>query len=450
MVEVAESAYAGNGAARTDERDACGGRIAGPRIVMPPQASAPTPADVLYPGPVRVLRVIARLNVGGPARHATTLDAGLRDHDVHSLLVYGSAAPTEGSLEDLVPALGLRAEKIAELGRRIDPWSDVRALWRLTRLVFRERPDVVHTHTAKAGTLGRLAATAFNLTRSRASRCVIVHTFHGHVLKGYFGRAGDAAVRSAERLLSSLTDRIVAISASQKRDLCEVFRVAPAGRTIVVELGLELDGLMTIESDDRLRRELGFSDRDVVFTYIGRLVPIKDVRTLLDAFRLLAARLPDARLVVAGDGELREELEHSDASAALGRRVRFVGWRKDLDTVYAGTDVGVLSSLSEGTPVALIEAMAAGRPVVATAVGGVEDVVTHGAHGLIVPPRDPAALAAAMERLARDHEERLRMGAQARRDVAARFAPCRLAADVNRVYREALAAKRRPRREPRE
>lgn len=401
----------------------------------------------LHAGPVRVLRVIARLNVGGPARHATTLDAGLRAHDVQSLLVHGAVGPSEGSLEHLVAAQDLRSLKISELGRRIHVWSDIRAFWTLTRVLFRERPDVIHTHTAKAGALGRVAALAFNLTRRRTRRSVVIHTFHGHVLSGYFGRTGDAAVRVTERALARCTDRIIAISGSQKRDLCERYRVARPDQTVVIELGLDLDTLLALRPDARLRTELGFSDKAVVFTYVGRLVPIKDVQTLLDAFALLAPRVPEARLVIAGDGELRAHLERSVESIALRDRVRFTGWRGDLDTIYAGTDVGVLSSLSEGTPVALIEAMAAGHPVIATAVGGVGDVVSDGVHGFVVPPRNAAALAEAMERLARDGEGRRRMGAEARRAVSSRFAPGRLAAEINRTYREALAQKRQARQD---
>jgi glycosyltransferase involved in cell wall biosynthesis len=386
--------------------------------------------------------VIARLNIGGPARHATTLNAQLASQQVESLLVHGSVEPTEGSLEDLVPALGLRAHKIAELGRRIRPWSDLRAFSQLTALLFREQPDVLHTHTAKAGTLGRLAGFVFNLTRSRRHRCVVVHTFHGHVLSGYFGPLGDRAVRTAERALSWVTDRVVSISASQKRDLCEIYRVAPSSRTVVIELGLDLEAFLTLSPDNRVRSELGFGDQHVVFTYVGRLVPIKNIPLLLDAFKRLVARVPEARLVIAGDGELRDSLERSAEAAGLASHVRFLGWRRDLDAIYAGTDVAVLTSRNEGTPVALIEAMAAAHPVIATAVGGVQDVVRNGHNGLVVPPADPEALARAMEELARHPEMRRRLGDIARQDVSHRFSPERLAAEVNQTYREALAEKR--------
>lgn len=394
--------------------------------------------------PVRVVRIIARLNVGGPARHATTLDAALRNHDMTTLLVHGSVDPAEGSLEDLVPSLGLRAHRIPELGRAVRPWSDLVAWWRLTALIFREQPDVVHTHTAKAGTLGRLAALAYNLTRPRARQAVVVHTFHGHVLSGYFGPAGDLAVRLVERTLARVTDRIVTISARQKHDICERFGVARPDQVDVIELGLDLDDLLVLGADGRLREALGLTDEAVVFTYAGRLVPIKDLPTLIRAFAVVATRVPQAHLVIAGDGGLRQPLEALAASLGLTNRVTFTGWRRDLDVLYAGTDVGVLSSINEGTPVALIEAMAAGRPVVATAVGGVEDIVAHERTGLVVSPGNVAALADAMERLALDPARRKRMGAAARAETGRRFSHVRLADDINRSYRRALEVRRGP------
>jgi glycosyltransferase involved in cell wall biosynthesis len=394
------------------------------------------------PPTVKVVRVIARLNVGGPARQATILNDGLRQHHFDSLLVYGSLEPSEGSLEDLVVSLGLRAHKVPELGRRVSLWGDVRALYQLTLILFHERPDVVHTHTAKAGTLGRLAALVYNMTRRRERRCAVIHTFHGHVFSGYFGPVATTAVRMIERGMALVTDRILTISASQKHDICDRYRIAPSRKTEIVELGTELDALLTLESDDRLRTELGLAPDAVVFGYVGRFVPIKDLSTLIRAFGLLAGRAPQARLMLVGDGEQRSTLEQLAAELGLTDRIWFAGWRRDLDAVYGSTDVAVLSSLNEGTPVALIEAMAAARPVIATADGGVRDVVHHERNGLVVPAQDPGALADAMERLTRDSDTRRRFGQSARQDVAARFGRRRLEAEISRVYRRVLAEKR--------
>ena len=396
---------------------------------------------------MKILRVIARLNVGGPARHVVVLDRGLRARGHDTRLVHGSLAPFEASLEHLAVEARLPTTPILELGRRISPISDVRAFAQLVRLVFREAPDVVHTHTAKAGTLGRIAAGLFNLTRRRRRRCLVVHTFHGHVLDGYFRPAASRAVRLVERTLAHITDRVVAISPAQREDIVTRFRIADPARTVVVPLGLDLAHLTAVDAGAaHLRARFGIPDGALVVGYVGRLVAIKDPATLVRAFAHVAETRRDAMLLVVGDGPLRADVEALVAALGLHTRVRMAGWVEELAPLYATIDVCALSSRNEGTPVALIEAMAAGKPVVATRVGGVADVVEHGDTGLLVPPQDPAALAEAILRLAADPAERARMGAAGRRGIAARFSPQRLVDDIDRLYAAALAEKRSPRR----
>jgi glycosyltransferase involved in cell wall biosynthesis len=394
-------------------------------------------------GRVKVLRAIARLNIGGPARHAAILSDRLREHGFDTVLAYGSVDAAEGSLEYLVAARRIRATKVPELGRGIQWRSDLKALYGLVRLMFRERPDIVHTHTAKAGALGRVAALAYNVTRRRGRRCVVIHTFHGHIFIGYFGPRATAAVRWIERGLALITDRIVTISASQKYDICTRYRIAPESKSEVVELGIELNPLLGLEGPGRLRQALGFAPDHVVFGYVGRFVTIKDLPTLIRAFAQVARRVERARLALVGDGEERRRLEALVAELKLAERVRFVGWRQDVEEVYGALDVCVLSSLNEGTPVALIEAMAAAKPVVATAVGGVEDVVKDGRTGLVVPARDVDRLADAMLRLAEDPALRSSLGRMARCEVAGRFSSERLIARIGDIYRQSLADKRR-------
>src|SRR4029453_11057465 len=205
---------------------------------------------------MKILRVIARLNVGGPARHVVLLDRGLRGRGHETRLVHGSLGPSEASLEYLALEAGLPLTHIRELGRRFSPISDLRAFAQLLRLLFREAPDVVHTHTAKAGTLGRVAAGVFNATRSRSRRCLVVHTFHGHVLTGYFGPATNVAIRLVGRTLARITDRVVTISPAQRDDIVTRFRIAAAARTVVVPLGLDLDRLARLDpSSPNLRRQ---------------------------------------------------------------------------------------------------------------------------------------------------------------------------------------------------
>jgi glycosyltransferase involved in cell wall biosynthesis len=393
--------------------------------------------------PMKIVRVIARLNVGGPARHVVLLDRGLRARGHDTLLVHGSIESGEASLEHLANASGLRTLKIPELGRSISPLSDVRAFLQLARTIFREAPDVVHTHTAKAGTLGRLAALAFNATRSRRRRCIIVHTFHGHVLSGYFGRAGNALVRLTERILGAATDRVVAISPRQRRELVDTFRVAPEARTAVVPLGLDLAALLAQGADaPSLRRELQIDADAIVIGYVGRFVPIKNIAAIVVAFAAASPHETNMWLLLAGDGPMRAEIESQAARCGIAERVRFLGWTEDLPALYATLDICALSSLNEGTPVAIIEAMAASRAVVSTAVGGVADVIDDGRTGLLVESGDVNALAAALRRLAANRTERLTLGAEARRDAARRFSSGRLVDDIDRLYCEALVQKR--------
>jgi glycosyltransferase involved in cell wall biosynthesis len=394
---------------------------------------------------VKILRVIARLNVGGPARHVVLLDSGLRRRGHDTRLVHGSLAPGEASFEHLAAASGLPTTKIHELGRRISPLSDLRAFARLLRLVFHEAPDVVHTHTAKAGTLGRLAAGLFNMTRPRRRRCLVVHTFHGHVVTGYFRPTTSAAIRLAERTLARITDRVVTISPAQRDDIVNRFRVAAASRTIMIPLGLDLAPLARLDAAaPQLRGALGIPLRAPVVGYVGRFVPIKDLATLVGAFARVVSRVPGAVLLMVGDGPVRSEIESLVATLHLQGQVRFLGWIEDLAPLYATIDICALSSLNEGTPVALIEAMAAAKAVVAPRVGGIVDVVEHERTGLLVPPGNPEALADAIARLATDAGERSRMGAAGRNAVVTRFSHERLVEDIDLLYASALLEKRSP------
>ena len=390
---------------------------------------------------MRIVRVIARLNVGGPARHAVLLSRGLDARGYRGLLVFGETTPDEGSFADLAEAAGVCTERVSTLGRRLHAWSDLQAFSRLLRVLWRECPDIVHTHTAKAGALGRLGAALFNLMRRRSRRALVVHTFHGHVFVGYFPRVATWAVRLAERLLGRLTDVIVAISDEQRRELVDVFRIAPAERVVTIPLGLELGALYAINSaSPHLRRELEIEAGATVFGFVGRFVPIKNLSLLLQAFA--AAALDNAVLLLVGDGERRAQLEALARTLRIERAVRFTGWRRDLERIYATIDVVVLTSDNEGTPVALIEGMAAGRPSISTAVGGVPDVVRADVTGLLVRRGDHGAFARAMRALGADPARRAVMGAAARAAVRDRYSSQRLVADMDAMYRARLLLKR--------
>jgi glycosyltransferase involved in cell wall biosynthesis len=381
----------------------------------------------------RVLRVIARMNVGGPARHVSMLSGRLAPDRFETLLVHGSLPPGEGSFEWLADNEGCRVKVLEALGPEIRPTADLRALLGLMRLMRAFRPQIVHTHTAKAGVLGRLAAVL-----ALRPRPVIVHTYHGHVLEGYFGPFVSGVYRFLERQLARVTDCLIGVSRATVDDLVRL-GVAEESRFRVIPLGLDLDRYLRPDRQaaQALRAEHGVAPADVLVAFVGRLVPIKRVDLVLRAVAGAREQSAPVRLIVVGDGPGRAGLESLAADLRLGDAVRFVGYVADSSVAAAAADVAILASDNEGTPVALIEAAAAGRPAVATAVGGVEDVVVPGT-GVLVARGDHAALATALARLANDAELRARMGARAREHVQRAFGIRRLLSDVEALYDELL------------
>ncbi len=388
---------------------------------------------------MRTLRILTRLNIGGPAINVTLADAGLRARGYDTLLVHGRLEPGEASAVPMAEGHGIPMLQLPTLVRPVSPRHDL-ATWRtLVRLLEERRPHIVHTHTSKAGALGRLAARWHNRRVPPEQRCRVVHTFDGHVFEGYFGTPASRVIVTAERWLARSTDAIVTVAPRQRDDLVNRYRIAPAERVVVVPHGLDLTTFSGIPVFDAgARSALGLPLDAVIAVFAGRLVPIKDVSTLVEAFALTRAGCPAAHLVVAGDGPLRAGLEAHADRLGLRTAITWLGWYRDVARLYAAADLVVLSSRNAGTPLALIEGMAAGRPAVATAVGGVADVVSDGVTGLVVAPGDPGALASAMSRLMTDTGARHAMGAAARADIARRYSAERLADDLDRLYRSML------------
>ncbi|MEJ7826446.1 MAG: glycosyltransferase, partial [Solirubrobacteraceae bacterium] len=300
--------------------------------------------------PIRVVRIIARLNIGGPAIQAITLTQRLRSRGYATRLVRGTEGAQEGSMDDLAVALGVAPTWLRAMRR--DPGiGDLRAVLMLARMLRRDQPQIVHTHAAKGGTLGRAAV----LLAFGRRRPILVHTFHGHSLTGYFASRTARVYTIVERVLARSTDVLVAVSPEVRDDLVGL-RIAPAARFEVVPLGFDLSAFL--DDEDRARRRgllraaWGFGPDDEVVTLVARLVPIKRADRFLEVAELLADR-PRARFVVVGDGELGAQLRASSAALSLGDRLHWAGFRRDMHDVCVASDVVVLTSDNEGTPVSL-------------------------------------------------------------------------------------------------
>jgi glycosyltransferase involved in cell wall biosynthesis len=382
--------------------------------------------------PIKIVRLITRLNIGGPSLHVVTLSAELPPERFTTLLVCGRVDPGEGDMSDLALERGVTPFVIPCLHREFSPADDLRSLAAVAGVLRRERPDILHTHLSKAGALGRAAAALCPGLRT-------VHTFHGNVLRGYFSPRRTRLYLLLERALALRTDRLIALGDSQRDEMLHRYRVGRPEQYAVVPLGLDLGRFTRCEhARGQLRKELGIPSGIPVVSTVGRLVPIKDHNLFLDAARYVRGEKTDAVFLIVGDGLCRRELEERARGLGLGGSVRFIGWRRDLERIYADSDIVVLTSVNEGTPVSLIEAAAAGVPVVATDVGGVRDVVRDGESGLLTGTRDPREIAARIGELIDDPARARSMGEAGRRHVGVRFAKGRLLDDIARLYAELM------------
>ena len=412
---------------------------------------------------MKVVRIIARLNVGGPAKHVAWLEAGSRRLGVESVLVAGTVAPGEGDMAYFAERLGVSRVALPEMSREISP-KDLLTVWKLYRLFLRERPDIVHTHTAKAGTVGRLAGLLYRWATpaallGRPRPCRFVHTYHGHIFHSYYGPLKTRVFLTIERLLARIaTDRIVVISPQQLAEIHGQFRVGRPGQFAVIPLGLdtsEFDGWA--ERREHFRRELGAGDEEVLVGIVGRLTEVKNHELFLESAALLKRKLEEpgaaaerarVRFVVIGDGHLRRGLEARARALGLSDDVIFTGLRDDPENFYPVLDIVALTSHNEGTPLTLIEAMANARAVAATAVGGVVDLLgglEEGAlrrprawqvceRGVQVRPGDAEAFAQALLHLVGNAELRRQLGERGREFVARNYSVERLLGDVQALY----------------
>jgi len=396
---------------------------------------------------VRVVHVITRFDKGGsaentfltvtgldPARYETYLLAGSDGQDT-AAAVSTPSAESAAAEENMarVRAAGVKTFIVPELVRPVAPLRDLRAFLRIRGLIRRLAPQIVHTHTSKAGIIGRLAAFSAGVP-------VVVHTPHGHVFWGYFGAVASRFFITLEKSASRLTDRLIMLTGQEKADHLR-YRIAPPDKFVVIHSGVCLEPFLQITAaDSRPDSDPAFPPDSFVIGTIGRLTAIKGQRYLLEAAAGLLREIPELICIIVGEGELRRELAARAASLGMGERAFFPGWRRDVPSYMAALDLFVMPSLNEGMGRVVVEAMAAGRAVIASDVGGLRDLVVHGENGLLVPPGNAAALAAAIRTLYRDPKRRRIMGQNGRMKAPA-FSAAAMIKKIDELYMNLLREK---------
>ncbi|MBL7718055.1 MAG: glycosyltransferase [Flavipsychrobacter sp.] len=377
--------------------------------------------------------------IGGPALNATYLTKYMAP-EFETTLVIGGKDDHEQDADHLTYNLGIDPVVIPEMKRAIHPISDGQAYRRVKELIQKFKPDIVHTHAAKSGVIGRMAADACKVP-------VIVHTFHGHVFHSYFNKLTTNTFIHIERYLAKRSSGIIAISNSQKEELCHTYRICPEEKVNIIPLGLDLDKFSDNLADKRarFRSKYFIKDDELAVGIIGRIVPVKNHTLFVAAAARVLQRLDKKiKFIVIGDGESREQMEAEFREAGVDyayfpREQReataiCTSWQTEMDMVLAGLDVVTLTSHNEGTPVSLIEAQAASRPVISTDVGGVADVVHHNVSGFITEPNNAAQFAEAILMLAESEDLRREFGAEGRKFVYQKFSYQRLITDMSGYY----------------
>jgi glycosyltransferase involved in cell wall biosynthesis len=409
---------------------------------------------------IRVVRVIDRLNIGGPAKHVVWLTAGLNENEFENTLITGTVPPGEGDMSYFAEDCEVKPIVISEMSRELSV-RDLLVIMKLFLRFLKLKPQIIHTHKAKAGAVGRAAGMLYKwLTPSalllRPRRCSIVHTYHGHIFHSYYGRLKTAVFIAIERALARFcTDRIVVISEQQRREICDSFRVGRSEQFRVVPLGIDFEEM--VEDRESLRREYGISDDEVAIGIVGRLCEVKNHAMLIKSAALLRKGCngsgPPTRFVIVGDGHLRGEIEKQALDLGIADSTVWTGFRQDATSLYAALDITALTSLNEGTPLTLIEAMCCGRAVVATEVGGVIDVMgarrgiqdgfTIWDNGITSPSGDAETFAGALRFLAERPDLRREMGERGRLFVRSRLSRERLVNDIAALYHDLIGSEAR-------
>ena len=401
---------------------------------------------------MKILRIIARLNVGGPARHVVWLTEDLNDGEFESVLIAGSVPAGEESMNYIAAEHGVKPVFIEEMSRELSP-KDIVSLFKIFLAIRRAKPNVIHTHTAKAGTVGRAAALLYRWSTLGRRKVRVVHTFHGHVFHSYYGRAKTRVFIAIEKLLARFaTDRIVVISPQQFHEIHEKFGIGRKAQFVIVPLGIDVDAFADAsERRAGVRSEIGVKQDEVLVAFVGRLTEIKDVSLYLRVAASVRESRAEIKFAIVGDGHLRSRLEEEAAELDLDEVVIFMGNRPDIAAAYAASDIVALTSLNEGTPLSLIEAMAAGRPVISTSVGGVRDLLgeTVEEHdgfrvcerGVAIDTRSPADYTKGLIYLTKNEKLRERLAENGRAFVRTQYSKQRLVDDIKQLYRSLTSTK---------
>ena len=378
----------------------------------------------------KILRIINRFNLGGPTYNVAYLSRYISP-EYETLLVGGAKDETEESSDFIVNNLGLKPVIVEEMMREIDLKNDYAAYKKIKKIIEEFRPDIVHTHASKAGTLGRLAAASCKVP-------VIVHTFHGHVFHSYFGKLKTSFYKNIERYLARRSTAIIAISEIQKQELADIHKICPAEKVHVVPLGFDLSRFQENLPEKRksFREKYALADDEIAISIIGRLVPVKNHALFLEALNDVAGKTTKKiRAFIIGDGESRAAVEAKANELGIGTGLlTFTSWIREIDVALAGSDIVALTSFNEGTPVSLIEAQAAGKPVVTTNVGGIENVVIPGQTALLCRNNDPEEFSAALLKLVEDDALRVAMAQKGWPHVREKFHYTRLVSDMEKLY----------------
>ena len=325
---------------------------------------------------VKVLRVVSRFNIGGPSIHVKNLTEGLNERKFETKLITGSVSPSEGDMSYIANFIEDKRIVVPELQREINLPKDLFALFKIIKIIRKFRPDILHSHTSKAGTIARLAALISNFFSQQ--KIIVVHTFHGHVLDAYFGHTKTYIFQMIEHILAKKTDRIIAISNTQKWELSKKYKIAAPSKISLINLGFDLIPFAHANKfKGELRNKINVSNDTLLIGIVGRLAPIKNHTMFIDAARhyLEKSNVKKVKFIIVGDGELRHSLEKYAIDIGLKDHVLFYGWEKNIPMIYADLDILTLTSLNEGTPVSIIEALAASVPVITTGVGGIKDLL---------------------------------------------------------------------------